>query len=405
MLKKYLLSLFLLLQLCACQLFQDRPANNQVSVPAKPVTFLADEFSIKTSRKLAAENNFKCDLESDRCKGAPLSQSQMGKSLFLADAVAAKLLELERTEKLAGRDFKVALIGRMGSDLTKFQPLKDKNNDGRTLTIDQLIAQMQQTTDAAVVDQHVSSKQISPEVMKENYDRSRKLKYSHLGIAVKNMILKDSNGQIVTRADKGHWAIIHLLYSCEDQKHAYLFRGNLANFLYDHMADYGAEILVPEARMQANMENILLNDYIGKFWLEKQYNAIALSNDLNQQNSNQWVLEVLAASLYPSGQVRDRSQAQAILRETNYHETKVTPTGLYGAMRLPFAAKLISNIMPTVCMQYQPKIQSDGIGEIISALSLEEYLAGINRLAAKYEVELTKDDMQMIEKNFNTKKK
>lgn len=410
--KNIALSLLMLFQFSSCQLFQDKKnsevVTSETKTTSKTYTFLADELPMPSKRKVAGENNFKCDLASDRCNGKDLSEAQKAKTYFLTAQVAEKLSEIEKTENLAGREFKVAIIGRMGSNLEKFQPLKDKDSNGKTMTIEQLVAKMQEQTQIDGSSKEVPPPQgsIDPQTMSRDfYDRSRRLKYSHMGIAIKNMELKNKEGKVVTNSKEGYWTMVHLLYSCEDQKRAYVFKGTLSSFFYDHMNDYGAQILVPEVTLQNNVEDILVKDYIGKNWIEKQYNAIALSNDLNQQNSNQWVLEVLAAALYPSGQVTDRAQAQAILQKTNYSETKITPTGLYSALQVPFVSKIVSNFMPTVCMQYQPTIQKYGIGRIITALSLEEYLANIKRLSAKYEVELTKGDMKEIDSNLPTKVK
>ena len=95
-----------------------------------------------------------------------------------------------------------------------------------------------------------------------------------------------------------------------------------------------------------------------------------MADDLDQQNSNQWVLEVLAAALKPEGVVRDRAAAQKVLAETQFLPTKVTPTGLYRLITLPF----LGNLMPgTVCMKRQ-KYFNEGFGEIISVLSIEKYM-------------------------------
>lgn len=356
-----------------------------------------------------APQTVRCDLNTDKCNGQALSQVQIAKSLFLTDIVAEKLLEIEKAEKAKGREFKVALIGRKGSDLSKFQPLKDLDGNGQVLSSEELIKNILEASNQYRLSQGnggAPGNTIEPNVMRFGYfDRSRSLKFSHLGIALKNMVLKDKQGRLVVAPEKGQWAVVHLLYSCEDQKQSYVFKGSLGHFFHDHMSDYGAQILVPEATMQNRIEEIVVKDYLGNNWIEKQYNAIALADDLNQQNSNQWVLEVLAASMFPAGQIKDRAQAQEALKKTNYHETKVTPVGLYSAIKTPLVSKILSSLMPTVCMQYQPNIQKYGIGEIISALSLEEYLVSNKRLAGKYEVELTPEDTKFLDTQLGSEQR
>lgn len=394
----------------SCQLFQSKNPLETVK-KSEIFTAIASDQPVKSDRQVAGDGpaSPKCDLEADKCNGKPLDQAQIAKTFFLSDQVAQKLLEVERTEKLAGRDFKVALVGRRGSNLTKFQPLKDKDSNGRTIGVEELVKKLIAESQYAASYNEGSfagnGSTINPMVMKDYFDRSRSMKYSHIGIALKNLEIKDKDGKVVTKPENGHWAMVHLLYSCEDQKRSYVFKGTLSHFFYDHVSEYGAEILVPEQTLQNNVEQIIKTDYLGNNWIERQYNAIALADDLNQQNSNQWVLEVLAAAMYEPGKIKDRAQAQAALKATNYHETKVTPTGLYTALTVPLVSKIVSNIMPTVCMKYQPNIQKYGIGEIISALSLEEYLQTNKRLLASHEIELTKEDVETIDQNLTTKKK
>lgn len=357
----------------------------------------------QNAEKKATENKVICDLSSDRCNGTPLTSSQLAKTVFLTDLVAEKLLDLEASEKKAGRELKLVFLSRMGSNLDKFQALKDTDEDGNPLSGDQLIKYLVDSSVSYDQDRQNAS-QIQYPVMRAQFDRSRRMKYSHMGIAIKNMPLVNKAGVQVTQADKGYWTIVHLLYSCENDHRSYIYKGTLANFFYDHMADYGAQILVPSQDIQNNLEQIIVKDYLGKNWVEKQYNAIALPNDLEQQNSNQWVLEVMAAALYPPGKVKNREEAQNILRQTDYRTTKVTPTGLYSALRVPLVAKIVSSVMPTVCLASQPKIKEYGVGEIISALSLQEYLERNKRLVSEHEVALTVQDQKELDQSLNPPK-
>jgi hypothetical protein len=369
----------------------------------KEMVFEADLAPVPGARGPAAEKSDKkplCDLTSDRCSSKPLDQIQMAKTVFLTDIVATKLLELEAMEKKAGRDFKVAIIGRMGSNLTKFQPLRDVDAQGNLISTDKLIQNM--ANESVEYRRRYSSDStqsggIEYQVMRSYFDRSRSMKFSHVGIALKNMTLKNRDGVVVSRPDKGHWTVVQLLYSCEDQHISHVFKGTLSNFFYDHMYDYNAQILVPSQEIQNNIEQIIAKDYIGKNWIEAHYNAAALPTDLNQQNSNQYVLEVIAAAMRSPGEVKDRKQAIDILMSTGYATTKVTPTGLYTALAAPGIGKLVGKFMPTVCMTNQPNIKNFGIGEIISALSVQEYLARNNKLLSQHEVGLTKQDVSDIE--------
>lgn len=354
-------------------------------------------------------NSITCDLQSDRCSGKPLKEIQFAKSLFLSDLVESKLEEIEASEKARGQKFKVAFLGRMGSDLSRFQPLIDKNSKGQSQSLAQIIEYLVQQSaqnipQSGEMSHQDNTNKISYPTMRKQFDRSRSMKFSHLGIAVKNLILKDARGKVMTGPSTDKWAVIHLLYSCEDQKQSYIFKGTVANFFYDHMHDYGAQIIVPTRDLQNNIEQILIKDYIGKNWVEKQYNALALANDLQQQNSNQWVLEVIAAGLYPAGKIQTRAQAQKVLQDTGYSATKVTPTGLYTAIQAPIIGKVISSIMPTVCLKSQPTVAEYGVADIISSLSIEEYLTKLKRVHSLHEVSLTAQDKIELDERLGSPK-
>lgn len=367
----------------------------------------------KPTDRIPSSSDSVCDLNTDRCGGKPLDEAQTAKTFFLTDLVTAKLSQIEVEEKAKGRDFKVAFISRMGSNLEKFQPLIDINKNGQTMNAQELIQQLLIDSKVAAESKpdpmntipDAPTNYMDPQVMRKQYDRSRKLKYSHVGIAVKNLVLKDKDGKVLTGPETGKWAMIHLLYTCDAGHQSYIYKGTIGSFFYDHMNDYGTQIMVPEQKLQNNLDQILIKDYLGKQWVEKHYNALALVDDLDQQNSNQWVAEVIAAAMYPAGQVTDRKQAQQILKTTNYQPTKVTPTGLYSALKVPFVGKVISSFMPTVCISGQSNIKNYGIAEIISALSIEEYLKKNNRLSSVHEVELTKEDKTELDQLLGKSKK
>jgi hypothetical protein len=111
--------------------------------------------------------------------------------------------------------------------------------------------------------------------------RQYHLRYSHLGIAQKDA--------------QGRWIIMHELNECGTAKSG-LFNEGLANFFMDDPFQYESLILIPQAQFQ---EKILatLNSPIAKNLHFSQYNMLAFPFSMQYQNSNQWVLEVLASAL------------------------------------------------------------------------------------------------------------
>ena len=182
---------------------------------------------------------------------------------------------------------------------------------------------------------------------------------------------------------------------------SYIWEEGLGAVFSDDMKRYRAQIMVPKQNLQNRIESILLKEKIGANWHNKKYNAAALADDLDQQNSNQWVLEVLAAAMRPEGEITDRAGAQQVLAKTQFLPTKVTPTGLYSLMTLPFVGNLLRG---TVCMKRQ-KYFSQGFGEIISVLSIEEYMKRNQLLQYEpFVVELS-DEFNFVKQERDAKKK
>ena len=139
--------------------------------------------------------------------------------------------------------------------------------------------------------------------------RQYHLRYSHLGIAQKDA--------------QGRWIIMHELNECGTAKSG-LFNEGLANFFMDDPFQYESLILIPQTQFQ---EKILttLNAPIAKNLHFSQYNMLAFPFSTQYQNSNQWVLEVLATALSSSptneniaNNLSNRNKAQAWLQTKQY---------------------------------------------------------------------------------------
>ncbi len=342
-----------------------------------------------------------CYKQTPKCNYRQLTQAEVDTATAMSDEVAYQLKQIDQLERAQNREFKIAIIGRSGTDLTKFQVLKDTNSQNQLLNMDQMFAQIKsESAQMSYSSEGGSSGQINYQVVRSYFDKDRKMDFSHVAIAMKNHPKSDHNF---------HWEVMHLLWTCDkdparnvnEGDRSYIWEEGLGAVFSDDMKRYRAQIMVPKQNLQNRIESILLKEKIGANWHNKKYNAAALADDLDQQNSNQWVLEVLAAAMRPEGEITDRSGAQQVLAKTQFLPTKVTPTGLYSLMTLPF----VGNLLPgTVCMKRQ-KYFSQGFGEIISVLSIEEYMKR-NQLL-QYEpfiVELS-DDFNFVKQERDAKKK
>ncbi len=311
-----------------------------------------------------------CYKQTPKCNYRQLTQAEVDTATAMSDEVAFQLMKIDQLERSQNREFKIAIIGRSGTDLGQFQVLKDFNSSGQMLNMGQMVTQIKTESDQLNMSgEFGATGQINYQVLRSYFDSQRKMDFSHVAIAMKNHPKSDKNF---------HWHVMHLLWTCDkdparqvtEGDRSYIWEEGLGAVFADDMKRYRAQIMVPKQQLQNRLESILLKEKIGAQWHDKKYNAAALSDDLDQQNSNQWVLEVLAAATKPAGVIADRAAAQQVLAQTQFLATKVTPKGLYSLITLPFVGKLLPG---TVCMKRQ-KYFSQGFGEIISVLSIEEYM-------------------------------
>lgn len=115
---------------------------------------------------------------------------------------------------------------------------------------------------------------------------------------------------------QGRWLTVHELNQCGTAESA-LYNEGLANFFFDDMFAWDALILTPSPELQARIVEELNNrDRITKLH-QPHYNMVAYPFSTQYQNSNQWVLEVLADAMSNAPQA-DRAAAQAWLKQAGY---------------------------------------------------------------------------------------
>lgn len=128
------------------------------------------------------------------------------------------------------------------------------------------------------------------------------LKYSHIGY-----VWRDH--------PEGRWLVVHELNQCGTAQSA-LFNEGLGNFFMDDMFAYETMILIPNAATQEKLARLLAS-HAPLDLHEDRYNMVSYAYSITYQNSNQWLLEVLAAA-YSSEPVGKREQAQAWLKLAGY---------------------------------------------------------------------------------------
>ena len=120
------------------------------------------------------------------------------------------------------------------------------------------------------------------------------LRFSHLGFALRN-------------DPKGQWTVIHLLNRCGTDFSS-LYDEGLINFFLDDPFSYEAIIAMPSPDMQHALVKALRSKIVWRLH-QPHYNTIAHPQSLNFQNSNQWLLELVVATL-AKGAANSRSDVQ-----------------------------------------------------------------------------------------------
>ncbi|MFZ4875455.1 DUF2145 domain-containing protein [Janthinobacterium sp. Mn2066] len=129
------------------------------------------------------------------------------------------------------------------------------------------------------------------------------LRYSHMALAWRDH-------------PKGRWLVVHELNQCGTAESS-LFNEGLGNFFMSDVFMYEALITIPNQATQQQLARILASN-TPKRLHEAHYNMLAYPFSTKYQNSNQWILETLAAASNEPGKIETRAEAQSWLRSANY---------------------------------------------------------------------------------------
>lgn len=134
------------------------------------------------------------------------------------------------------------------------------------------------------------------------------LRWSHLGIVVRDH-------------PAGRWTVVHELNDCGSAASA-LYDEGLGNFFLTDLYRHEAAVLIPGPDAQVRLAALMASRTPLRLH-EPRYNMLSYVYSTRYQNSNQWVLEVLAAASAAPGAVETRSEAQAWVRAARYDPVTV----------------------------------------------------------------------------------
>ena len=141
------------------------------------------------------------------------------------------------------------------------------------------------------------------------------LHYSHFGFAY---MQSDGKG--------GHqWRVVHKLNTCGTAE-ANIFRQGLGEFFLDDPWRYEAAWAALNPEIQDRLLPLLQDDAKVLLLHNKSYSMVSYPWSTKYQQSNQWVIETLAAAVEPD--VTSRDKAQAWLKFKGYEPTTLKLTAI-----------------------------------------------------------------------------
>jgi hypothetical protein len=361
------------------------------------------------------EAGIRCDLNLDQCAQKPLTEVQLGKSLFLGDQVVSDL-ELLREEYLRnGQDLTAVIIARAGTNLDQFQLVTEKNGkESLQDMISRLIAETASSSQGHDGGPVATQGTIGNLVLRDNYNKTEPFEYSHAGIAFRLNAGSKTDLHGDSGSDSGEWRVAHLLYGCKKPKGtadessliraSRSYKDTVVRFFSDSMSAYRAKLVIPTQDVQRRLRGLLMTrggvEGIREERLIPHYNALARYTDLSQANSNQFVLEGIVSVMKGDGkQTVSREEAIRMLTDSGFSSSKLTPTGLATvAVQVPFFQTLISNMMPTVCFKGQPELAKYGIGEVVTVNSVINWMKRNSYIHDIVETAVPAEDLEQIER-------
>ncbi len=139
------------------------------------------------------------------------------------------------------------------------------------------------------------------------------LQWSHLGFAY-----RDTDGDAAS-GPQPVWRVLHKLNHCGTAR-SDLFRQGLGEFFLDRPQRYDAAYAVLTPALQQALLPLLRDNAAVAALHEPRYSMVAYAWGHEYQQSNQWVLETLAAAAQ-AGKTRHRVEAQAWLKSQGYAPT------------------------------------------------------------------------------------
>jgi hypothetical protein len=141
-----------------------------------------------------------------------------------------------------------------------------------------------------------------------------------MALAQRTFAALDASGAAVAIVVRDHaagrWTVVHELNMCGTAD-SDLYLDGVGNFFLTDLYRYRAQVVIPGPDVQARVAALLAGRTARRLH-EPHYNMLSYVYSTRYQNSNQWVLETLAAASAPPGAVETRAEAQSWLKGQGY---------------------------------------------------------------------------------------
>lgn len=191
------------------------------------------------------------------------------------------------------------------------------------------------------------------------------LKYTHAGLA--------------RRLDDGRWQVVHQLNQCGSAT-SRLYTHGLLEFMMDDPYGYDVLVITPSPALQRELRRQLDSGTPARLH-QPHYNMLAYPGGAPKyQNSNQWVLEVLAQAQEGTAghQVRNRHQSLKAYQRRGFQGSEI---------RLSPMKRLFGGFRANVRFDDHPReARRAGRFETVTVKSLQSYLHRSGDLAGTREI-------------------
>lgn len=185
------------------------------------------------------------------------------------------------------------------------------------------------------------------------------LRYSHAGLA-----WREHPG--------GRSVVVHLLNDC-GTAHSALYNDGLGNFFLTDLDRHQARLILPSPPVQHRLAQLLASRMPLRLH-EPRYSMLSYAWSTRYQNSNQWVLEMLAAAGAAPGRVASRAEAQQWLSDEGYRPAAVRVGAAARLGARLFRANVAFDDHPAV-----PRLRGDFA--TVTVDGIEQFVRGHDRQA------------------------